>query len=110
MAITQAMQTGNLDGTNAVDILDAPASGARRITRAIIITNLDTVPVDFTLYRDKNGTDHTIVLGVSITTGRSFIIEIPFVLSATDEKLQGVLAAVKTTTNPTFTVSYAEES
>jgi hypothetical protein len=70
--VTPGVQRSTTNSTTDVDILNVPASGVERIVSEIIVYNLDTAPVTFTIkYDNGSGTEHE-HFTVTLPTGRTW--------------------------------------
>lgn len=89
-AFTEGSKDGTLNGTSAVDIVDAPASSTRRTIKSIDVYNADSADVTVTIKYDNNGTDR-IIAKVTLESGSRWT------LGGTYDQNGNLLQAIGTT-------------
>lgn len=105
MAFTEAGNEGALNGTTAVDVVPAPASG-RHLVRNLSVYNIDSAVVTVTVRKNKGGT-LSLLQKETLQVGDTLVYDKLIVLDATDEKVQVVMSGAAATTNPDFDAAYA---
>lgn len=99
---------GSLNGTTAVDVVTAPASGTRRLVRSVNFYNADTVPHTITLSKYVGGTVRAIAKE-TISPGENWTFDDHIiVLDSTTRKVQAVCQSATVTTAPTFDATSAD--
>lgn len=109
MAFTPGNSNGVLNGTTQVDCVAAPAAATQRMVRRVRVFNRDTVAQTITLLLDVSGTDRTLDKQ-TVQPDTMCEFELDEVLDATTKKLQLVMGAAATTTNPDFSASWADKT
>lgn len=109
MAFTEGQKDGTLNGTTAVDVIDAPAASTRRICTTLSIFNADTAAVTVTVRYNNNGTSR-IICKATLQVGERLSLDQNdlTILDATTKKIQALLAAAAATTNPDYVSTYAD--
>jgi hypothetical protein len=107
MAFTEKTSDGVFNGTNAVDLVPAPAASTRRIVRSIYVFNNDTVTTTVTLRLNNNGALR-VIARAQLQPNEALEFVRTTVLDATNKKIDGVLAASSTTAAPTFVCTFAD--
>lgn len=107
-----ASNHGSLNGTTAVDLVTAPASGYTRVVESIRFVNKDTAAVDIRVRKTVGGSTHyefDNALGL-VVDGKFAPVsaEHPIRLTATDQKITAVMGGAAATTNPSFVASYRD--
>lgn len=96
MAFAEKGADGVTNGTTAVDVIAAPASGETRIGRNVIVNNRDNVAHNVIVqYVSAGGTRRLAKRLVEIDG--SLVVDLPIVLDATTKKVQVVLGEAATT-------------
>lgn len=103
---------GSLNGTTAVAVVPAPASGKQRIVLAkgIRVYNADTVAHTFTWQKNKSSTLYLLQVDATVAAGSFAELDKRVVLDDTDESLEVFTDATATTTEPTFDAAFMETS
>lgn len=109
MAFTPGGDDGAMNGTTAVTLVSAPASGAQRIIKTLTIQNRDTVVNTITLRKVSGGGTRQLWSG-DLDVGDTLIFDDPLVLDDTSSSVTAVMAGAVTTTNPDWTSSWADVS
>lgn len=105
MAFTEKSASGAFNDTTDVTLIDAPASGARRVIRTINLYNADTASVTITL--KHSGTSDRTIRKVTLSSEETLVLDSILVLQAS-ERLIGVLAGAVSANQPEFVCAYAE--
>lgn len=101
---------GALNSTTAVELVGAPATGAKRVVRMLHIDNRDTVNATVRIYKKKASTSYRLLSRLLEPGGTLTLDERDIqVLDATDESITADLAGAITTTQPSWSVSYRDE-
>lgn len=110
MADTPVGNEGSLNGTTAVAILAAPASGKQRVvpSSGASVYNADTVARDITFQKNKGGTRTVLYKAAGVAAGGQAVLTVKVVLDATDESLEAKTDATAATTEPTYNVAAME--
>jgi hypothetical protein len=112
MAITPGSDKGNLNSTTEVELVPAPGAGVQRAVTLVNIYNKDTAASEYIVSKKVAGTLYEIgreSLG-TLVTGRPVARDTPVYLTGTDQSIVAVLAAVITTTQPRWNVSWIDKS
>lgn len=103
---------GPMNGATPVTIVPAPGAGEQHVVwpDSQTIFNADTVPHTYAFQKNKNGTTYVLDIQVGVAAGAIAKLGVLVTLDATDETLEAVYEAPKTTTESVFNSSYGKTS
>jgi hypothetical protein len=109
MSFTEKNAHGTANSTTAVDVVAAPASGHVHVVRNVHVHNRDTVAAIVILQLvDSAGPYTRRLTRQSVNADADLTFDKIVVLDSTTKKLQLVLNAAITTTQPDFVTAYGD--
>lgn len=107
MSYTEGRTVATFNGATSVDLVGVPGASTRRLISRMFIHNPDTVPHEFELRYNANGTRYKLPL-FTLAAGESQIVDDPLVLANTTDKIDAVIEGAHTTTAPTCVATWAD--
>jgi hypothetical protein len=111
--LTPGSNTGNLNGTTAVELVPAPGAGVVRTILSLRIFNADNAVVTATLRKKISGTNYALDYRDSLPVNETWFpidADNKVMLTATTQSLTAILAGAKSTADPSFEVCWIDRA